>query len=129
MSLLRLLIAGLCAVVLALSAFAHSVMGWSALAPELEAAGVPDDMLTTIGISWRLGGAAMLIFAALVVDTLRRHRRDARVSLMPLVVIGVGYAAYGLWAFVASALDPFFFALFVVPGVVLAAAGTEKRER
>ncbi|GDX82861.1 hypothetical protein LBMAG42_46720 [Deltaproteobacteria bacterium] len=127
--MLRLIVAGLCAALLALSAFGHSVIGWSVLAPEVKAAGADDEMLTTLAISWRLGGAAMLIFSALVVDTLRRHRRDARVSLAPLVIIGAGYCLYGAWAFVTSGMEPFFFVLFVVPGAVLAASGIERRDR
>jgi hypothetical protein len=50
------------------------------------------------------------------------------VSLRPVLVIGLAYTVYGIWAMIASGLEPFFL-VFVVPGVLLLAVAGAGPER
>lgn len=126
MSKLRAGLAWVCVGFFVLSAVAHSILGWAALEPEVQALGADAELVEAIGIAWRLGGAAMLIFAGLCAHTLIQRRRSPAAPLTPLVIVGGGYAAYGAWAVAVSGGEAFFAVLFLVPGLLLAATGVER---
>jgi hypothetical protein len=104
-----------------LSAAAHSLMGGKLLRADLQAAGVPDDLLRGVLVGWHFGGAAMVAFGAVVLLTFARHARSGEPSLGPARVIALLYLAFGVGALAVSELDPFFL-IFLVPGLLLAFA-------
>jgi hypothetical protein len=105
-----------------LSSVAHSVLGWSVLRGALEEAAVAPDLVLSLGIGWRLGGAAMASFGFVVLVTMRRLWGGVPTWTLPAATIGAVYLVYGSWAWVVASFDPFFFALFVVPGALVASA-------
>jgi hypothetical protein len=108
----------------ALSFVAHSILGWGAVQGELTEANTPAALVLPIGIAWRLGGAAMLIFGGIVAQAFLARARKEPVSMFAPALVGAGYLAYGAWAWVASGFEPFFLILFVIPGALLALACT-----
>lgn len=111
---------------LALSAFAHSLLGGSQLRSELSAAQVPPDLLRGALIGWYFGGAAMLAFAALVLHTFTRRADGTAASLVPARIVALTYLLFGLLAFAVSGFDPFFL-VFVIPALLLSWAAFPAR--
>ena len=118
----RMIVGLIASLLLLASSLAHSLLGWPQLTAELAKAGAPPDLVTGLKIGWHFAGAAMLAFGVIsawhFVDALRRRA----VSLRPIVIIALVYLAFGTWALLASDLDPFFFFVFIVPGVLLLGA-------
>lgn len=113
-------ISGLVAgVILALSSLAHTFAGWPALSGALGAANAPADLVTGLEIGWKWGGAAMFVFGAMVVVTFGRRLRGEPAPTGHAAFIAIAYVTFGLWAFVASSRDPFFFFVFIGPGLLL----------
>jgi hypothetical protein len=117
------MIVGLVAALLLLaSSLAHSMLGWPQLTAELAKAGAPPDLVTGLKIGWHFAGAAMFAFGVIAAwhfaDALRRRP----ISLRPIVIIALVYLAFGTWALLASGLDPFFFFVFIAPGLLLLGA-------
>lgn len=110
-----------------LSGAAHSLLGWKELRAALEQARVPDDLIRPLGMGWNFGGAAMLAFGCIVVTLFSKRLKGAAASLMPAIVIGTTYVAFGVWAFAASLFDPFFL-VFVVPGLLVLIASFDRRD-
>jgi hypothetical protein len=106
---------------LAASAAAHSFVGWPAMAAQLDAVAASPDLRFGLAAGWHFGGAAMLIFGAVVVATFVARWRGRSASLLAPRLIAAGYLAFGLGALLASDFDPFGW-LFVVPGSLLAAS-------
>jgi hypothetical protein len=115
-------------VILLASAAMHSFMGWPALRASLTSAGVAPDLIAGLGIGWNFGGTCMTLFGVLALWLFGAALRGRPVSLRPLVLIGIAYAAFGVGALVAGDMNPFFL-IFIVPGIMLAAAawGGERR--
>jgi hypothetical protein len=111
---------------LALSAFAHSLLGGAELRAELTAAQVPQDLLRGALIGWYFGGAAMLAFSALVLHTFARRTEGAVASLVPARIVALTYLLFGLVAFAVSGFDPFFL-VFVIPALLLSWAAFPAR--
>ncbi len=107
-----------------LSAFAHSVLGGSAMRQEMAKAQVPSDLATSLTMGWYLGGAAQLVFGAIVLWTFGNAYRSRPVALIPSRMIALGYLAFGLVAFVLSGSEAFFLIMFATPGVLLGLAAT-----
>jgi hypothetical protein len=107
----------LAAAILLLSSAAHSFLGWKELNQRAVDARVPAELITSFRLGWLFGGAAMLTFG-IVVIMLLMHRRD----VLPVLVIGVIYTVFGIWALAESNYDPFF-SIFIVPGLLLVVAG------
>jgi hypothetical protein len=103
--------------VILLSSGAHSLLGWKSLEPRIAAVGTPKDLVTGLRIGWQWGGAAMVALGLIAASIFIQRLRGANVSAFPVVVIGVVYVLYGAWAMNLSG-DPFF-AIFIVPGVLL----------
>jgi hypothetical protein len=125
MARLRSVLGLIAAAILFLSAGAHSFLGWKSLQPRIEAVGAPADLVTGLRIGWQFGGAAMLVFGIIAAWSFIQRLRGATVPAFPLVVIGVVYALYGAWAMSLTG-EPFF-AIFIVPGVLLLLASWPSR--
>jgi hypothetical protein len=108
------------------SSGAHSFFGWKSQRAALEAANAPADLIHMLGIGWQFGGAAMLAFGCMVLALFLRDLKTARVPVMPAVVIGTTYVAFGIGAMLVSQLDPFFL-VFLVPGVLVLIAALPRR--
>ena len=113
------------AAILVLSSGAHSFLGWKALEPRIAAVGTPADLITGLRMGWQFGGVAMLAFGIIAASIFIQRLRGANVSSFPVVVIGVVYVAFGAWALSISG-NPFF-AIFIVPGVLLLLASWPAR--
>jgi hypothetical protein len=108
-------------IMLLLSAGAHSVLGWKSIGGELAAAGVPADLLRGVKIGWQFGGACMVVFGVIAINLFVRRLRGSADAGWPVLLIGAGYLAFGLWALVVSGFNPFF-AVFIVPALLLIVA-------
>jgi hypothetical protein len=120
MARLRSVLGLIAAAILFLSAGAHSFLGWKSLQPRIEAFGAPADLVTGLRIGWQFGGAAMLVFGVIAAWVFIQRLRGTSVPAFPVVVMGVVYALYGAWAM--SVTGDGFFAIFIIPGVLLLAA-------
>jgi hypothetical protein len=118
----RRIVAGLTAgAFLVLSSATHSLLGWKVQRAGLEAVHAPADLVMGLGLGWSFAGLAMLTFGAIVVLLLAQAFRGRLVTLRPVLIIGLAYTLYGIWALTASGLDPFFL-IFLVPGLLLLVA-------
>ncbi len=111
-------------IVMILSSGAHSLLGWPALRGQLASAGVSSDLQAGLAVGWHFGGAAMLTFGLIVLGIFRRGSEQAA-SRMPAVLISVLYIVFGAGA-LAINRDVFFLIVFVIPGVLLAFAATNR---
>jgi hypothetical protein len=125
MARLRSVLGLIAAAILFLSAGAHSFLGWKSLQPRIEAVGAPADLVTGLRIGWQFGGAAMLVFGIIAAWFFIQRLRGTTVPVFPVAVIGVVYALYGAWA-ISLTGEPFF-AIFIVPGVLLILASWPSR--
>ena len=107
-----------------LSSGAHSLMGWPALRAQLTSAGVSSDLQAGLAVGWHFGGAAMLAFGVIVLGIFSR-RSEPRPSRTPALVISILYIVFGAGA-LAINRDVFFLMVFVIPGLLLAFAATNR---
>lgn len=126
MDRLRSILGILAGIVMIASAGAHSLLGWQQLGSALRATQADADLITTVGIGWRFGGAAMLAFGIIVIAFFWKQLQGVPAPLMPAVVIGVTYLAFGAGAFVASRFDPFFM-VFIIPGLLVLLAAFPRK--
>jgi hypothetical protein len=103
------------------SSGAHSLLGWPRVRAALAQSRVPADLVSGLAIGWHFGGASMLTFGCIVVWLFVTLLRGGAASLRPAFLIALLYMAFGIWAFIVSDLNPYFF-VFTVPGLLLAAA-------
>jgi len=111
---------------LILSSGAHSLLGWKQLNGQLMANRVPPDLILGLKLGWQFGGVAMLVFGVVVVSILARPSQNDRGRVFPVLAIGVAYVTFGAWALIVSGHDPFF-AIFIVPGLLLLVAALPTR--
>jgi hypothetical protein len=111
------------ALILFLSSGAHTFLGWKALGGQLLAAKAPADLINGLRIGWYFGGAVMVAFALIAVRCSLRRVKDDGAASFELLVMGLTYALFGLWAWTVGDRNPFFIGVFVVPGVLLLLAG------
>lgn len=114
-------------VMMVLSSAAHSLLGWTALGEQLRATHAPADLVRGLAIGWHFAGAAMLTFGCMVVLLFARRWRGTPQPTAPAGFIAVLYLASGATALVATSFDPFFM-VFIIPGLLLAAAAFRPRE-
>jgi len=112
------LIAG---VILLLSAFAHSILGWKAMSDQLAQTNAPPDLVQGLRVGWVFGGVVMLVLGTLSISTFLKRFRGQPVSTFATALVSIAYLAFGAWAMVTTSGDPFFM-IFVVPAVLLAIA-------
>jgi hypothetical protein len=108
----------LAAVMILLSSFAHSILGWPAMRARLAETTAPADLVLGLGVGWVFGGVCMLAFGAIVLWAFMRVSKGSTVTLVPLRIIGVAYLLFGLGALWVSGGNPFY-AVFVVPALLL----------
>jgi hypothetical protein len=113
----RIVVGLIATAILILSSGLHSILGWKALGAQLAAANVPWDLVVGLRLGWLFGGVAMLTFGIITASIFIQRLRGVNVSLFPVMVLGVVYVAFGAWALTLTG-DPFF-AIFIVPGVLL----------
>ena len=106
--------------ILVLSSAAHSFLGWKGLKARLVSAQAPPDLILGLATGWHFAGAAMLAFGIIVIAIFVKRLRGEAVSTLPAVIVAILYIVSGVWAMVATG-NPFFF-IFIVPGLMLAAA-------
>ncbi|MFL5385595.1 MAG: hypothetical protein ACJ8GN_24005 [Longimicrobiaceae bacterium] len=107
------------------SAAAHSLLGWPQLRAKLAESNVPGDLAQGLAVGWHFGGAAMVAFAAIVLWTFVRRLRGEAAPLVPPAIVAATYLAFGAGALAITG-DPFFL-VFIVPGLMLAAASFPRR--
>jgi hypothetical protein len=115
------LAAAVAAVMILLSAFAHSVLGWRAMGTALAQTNAPADLVRGLGIGWVFGGACMVAFGLTVAWTSRALWRGASPPRLPLAAIVACYLLFGAAAMVVSGGDPFYL-VFIIPGLLAAYA-------
>ena len=121
MTRLRVILGYLGGVLLLISSAAHSVLGWQGLSAALAQAQAPGDLVTGLSIGWHFAGVAMFAFGCIVIWEMANVGRRGALALWPVLLIGVMYVAFGVWARLISDLN-FFLLAFVIPGVILIAA-------
>jgi hypothetical protein len=114
------------ALMLILSAGAHSLLGGPRVEAELRAAGVTPELLLRMRVGWQFGGLAMLALGAMLLVLFVRRLRGERVPVFPAVITAAAYLLFGGWALWISG-NPFFF-IFIVPGALLALAATGRHD-
>lgn len=127
MARVRSILGLLAVLVIFLSSFAHTILGWKSLEPRITATGAPADLVVGLRIGWQWGGVAMLGFALICGAIFVQRLRGQNVSAFPAVVTGVLYIAFGVFALELSG-NPFF-AVFIVPGVLLLLASMPNSRR
>lgn len=125
---LRSILGFLAGALLILSSAAHSLLGWSELRTELLKVHLAPDLIFSVGIGWHFGGLCMFLFGAIPMLQFGRLRRHPDTSLLPSLILALGYLAFGSWTLVASHWNPFF-AVFLVPGALLLIAAWWPFER
>lgn len=108
-------------VILILSAYAHTVLGWKAMSDRLAQTNAPADLVQGLQVGWIFGGPVMIVFGILSIVTFIKRFRGERASTLAPVLIAVAYLGFATWAAVITGGDPFF-VIFVVPAVLLAIA-------
>ena len=126
MSRTRSILGIVAGVLMIASAAAHSLLGWPQLRAQLAQSSVPDDLAQGLAVGWHFGGAAMVTFACIVLWTFFRRLRGAPAPLVPPAIISAAYLAFGAGALGVTG-DPFFM-VFIVPGLMLAAASFPRRD-
>lgn len=94
---------------------------------QLTSAGASPDLIAGLSVGWNFGGVAILLFGVLALWLFGKALRGRPVSLEPLVLVGLVYAAFGVWALTVGGMNPFFL-IFIVPGLLLAGAAWGPRD-
>jgi len=118
----RLILGVVAGLALLARSVAHTWLGWKSLADRLAHTNVPPDLRAGLHIGWAFGGACMVMLGIIVIATFLGRLRGAKPPLLPIVMIAVGYMAFGAWSIAESGGDLFFLGVFVVPGALLGIA-------
>ena len=102
---------------LVLSSGAHTFLGWKAMSEQLASTNAPADLVHGLMVGWEYGGVAMLVLGLIALSIFRKRLRGETVSTFPIVVIGVAYLAFAVWA-AFTMRDPGYL-VFGVTGVLL----------
>jgi len=113
-------------VLLVVSSAVHSLNGWRSLSASPALTQAPADVVTGLAIGWYFAGVAMFTFGCIVIWELANVGRRGALALWPVLLIGVVYVAFGVWARLISNLD-FFLLAFVFPGALLVVAAWPTR--
>ena len=126
MNRLRMVLGYLGGVLLVVGSAAHYLLGWRGLSTSLAKTQAPADLVTWLAIGWYFAGVAMFTFGCIVIWELANVGRRGSLALWPVMLIGVVYVAFGVWARLVSSLD-FFLLAFVFPGALLVVAAWPTR--
>ena len=80
--------------------------------------------MSSLGFGWNFGGVAMLAMGLIAILHFTERARGEKVSRTPVRVIACAYVAFGSVAILVT--GDLFFLVFVVPGVLLAAASSRR---
>lgn len=122
MTRLRLALGLLACGFLLVSFGAHTFLGWPALQTELAQTTVPVDLMGALRSGWIFGGVAMAGFGLIAGRQLVRAWRGVRDPAWTVGIIAAVYIGFGLWAMLGRGSVQPFYLVFVVPGLMLAAA-------
>ena len=103
------------ALLMLVSAPAHSLGGWPELQSQLTRVNASADLVLALQIGWHFAGIAMAAFGLLLLHHVISRARGAAGSDVPAWTIGGLYVLFGVTALVVSGFDPFFL-VFIVPG-------------
>ncbi len=106
------------AVLIILSAPAHSLIGWPEIQSELARVNASADLVLGLQVGWHFGGAAMVGLGLIVLHLFYQRARGSAASRVPASTVAALYLLFGLAALVVSGLDPFFL-VFIVPGALV----------
>ena len=126
MNRLRMILGYLGGLLLVASSAVHTLVGWRRLSISLAQTQAPADLVTGLAIGWYFAGVAMFTFGCIVIWELANVGRRGSLALWPVMLIGVVYVAFGVWARLVSDLD-FFLLAFVFPGALLIVAAWPTR--
>ena len=123
MTRLRVILGLAAGAFLVLSSGAHSLLGWTQLHAQLVAANVPPDLIAGLALGWHFAGGAMLALGLIVLAiSIPRLRGGAIAPSIVLAIIAALYLAFGAIALIGVGIDPFIVVVFILPGLLLAAA-------
>lgn len=114
-------------VIIVASSFAHSLLGWPQLRAQLLEAQAPPDLVTGIAVGWHFGGAAMFAFGCIAIVLFVDSLKNRPAPPFPVRMTALTYTAFGAAAMLAT--GNLFFLIFVVPGLMLAAATAPSKRR
>jgi hypothetical protein len=115
---LRVVLGLIAGALIILSGFAHSLLGGKDIAAQLLSANVPADLALGLKVGWHFGGVSMLVFGLIVIWLFNQRRIGRTVPMLPALIIGLAYLAFGCYALAVSDFNPFF-SVFIIPGVLL----------
>mgnify|MGYP003576475908 CR=1 FL=1 len=121
----RAIIGIIAGVIVILSSFAHSILGWRQLGSDLTNASVSDELILGLEIGWHFAGVAMLAFGVIAIAAFTKVLRGERLAVLPIGIIAITYLVFGVYALLISK-NPFFF-IFIIPGAMLALGATGQR--
>lgn len=126
MNRLRVILGYIGGVLLVASSVAHSLLGWKGLSTSLAQTQAPADLVTGLAIGWHFAGVAMFTFGCIVIWEIANLGRRGSLALWPVLLIGLVYVAFGIWARIVSNAN-FFMLAFVIPGAILVASAWPTR--
>lgn len=106
------------AILIILSAPAHSLMGWPEIQSELARVNASADLVLGLQVGWHFGGAAMAALGLIVLHLFYSRARGIDASRVPACTVAGLYLLFGAAALVVSGLDPFFL-VFIGPGALV----------
>jgi hypothetical protein len=101
------------------SAGAHAFAGWPPQRKLLAQAGNEADLINGLALGWYFGSVAMLAFGVVVLRDARALGRHPAHVTGAAAIIGIAYAAFGLWALFYKGFNPHFIG-FIVIGLLIA---------
>jgi hypothetical protein len=103
------------------SSVVHTVFGWRGLSTSLAKTNAPADLVMGLSMGWHFAGVAMFVFGCIVIWELNDMGRGGSLALWPVMLIGVIYVGFGVWARAISGSN-FFLMTFAIPGILLVIA-------
>jgi hypothetical protein len=100
------------------SAFAHALAGWPRIYPALVASSLPADLIGGLATGWYFGSVSMLAFGLITFLTGVSSLRSGTVSAIPLKLISLTFAAFGIFAFISQGYAPHFL-IFIIMGLLV----------
>lgn len=101
--------------------FAHSLLGWPAVAAGLTGASVDRSLMGGLFMEWNFAAGAMLVMGAVVILLYGDMRRSASASLRNGLLVGALYALFGVAGTIRRFPNPHFLVFLAVGGILTAA--------
>ncbi|MDX2183203.1 MAG: hypothetical protein SFW08_04385 [Gemmatimonadaceae bacterium] len=117
----RSIVGGVASLFVLVSALAHGAGGWPVQRAALAEAGADAELIRAMAAGWLFGSAAMAVFGILGLRAAWVTWRGKAESPWPMRILGGGYALFGIATIIAQRGN-WFFLVFVVPGLAMAAS-------